>query len=179
MRGQSRQRAATPHLILQHQIKRVFIGILDPNQGVRGRGFWQLQSEGVEVEVFPPESAGQIRALNADFIRLQQSYGIRVLTRLMGSRHTIADNYLEVKMTGSFENAPGPDVFAISVAGNQWWPQRHILRIPRPGEWETSFSVGGRGPHDLCVVKASQLAIDLIEYYRKVVRENQKTPRTN
>lgn len=33
-------------LIRQHQIKRVFIGILDPNQGVTGKGLWALQEAG-------------------------------------------------------------------------------------------------------------------------------------
>ena len=44
-------------LIRQAEVKRVFIGILDPNQGVRGKGLWELQSRRIEVELFPPDLA--------------------------------------------------------------------------------------------------------------------------
>ena len=60
------------------EIKRVFIGILDPNQGVRGKGLWELQNRGVEIELFPPSLARQIRATNDNFIRVQQMLGIRI-----------------------------------------------------------------------------------------------------
>ena len=33
-------------LIKDAKVKKVFIGILDPNQGVRGKGFWEFQSGG-------------------------------------------------------------------------------------------------------------------------------------
>src|SRR5436190_991141 len=55
-------------LIRRAEVKRVFIGILDPNQGVRGKGLWELQSQKIEVELFPPDLATQIRVLNDKFI---------------------------------------------------------------------------------------------------------------
>ena len=36
-------------LIRQAEVKRVFIGILDPNQGVRGKGLWELQERGIAL----------------------------------------------------------------------------------------------------------------------------------
>src|SRR5262245_35416820 len=36
-------------LILQHGVERVFVGILDPNQGVTGKGLWRLQENGIKV----------------------------------------------------------------------------------------------------------------------------------
>jgi diaminohydroxyphosphoribosylaminopyrimidine deaminase/5-amino-6-(5-phosphoribosylamino)uracil reductase len=41
-------------LTKQYRVKRVCIGTLDPNQGVRGKGLWELQSHGIAVELFPP-----------------------------------------------------------------------------------------------------------------------------
>jgi pyrimidine deaminase RibD-like protein len=66
-------------LIRQHQIKKVFIGILDPNQGVTGKGLWGLQDTGVEVNLFPHDLAQQIRANNSAFIRSQQTLGATIV----------------------------------------------------------------------------------------------------
>ena len=60
-------------LIIQHKIKKVFIGILDPNQGVAGKGISRLQESDIEVELFPPDLAKQIKSTNAAFIRTQQT----------------------------------------------------------------------------------------------------------
>ena len=56
-------------LITQAEVKKVFIGMLDPNQGVRGKGLWELQSHRIEVELFPPDLAQEIRVMNERFIR--------------------------------------------------------------------------------------------------------------
>ena len=66
-------------LIRQHQIQKVFIGILDPNQGVTGKGLWRLQDTGVEVALFPHELSKEIRVQNAAFIRSQQTLGATIV----------------------------------------------------------------------------------------------------
>ena len=54
--------------------------ILDPNQGVTGKGLWRLQTGGVEVALFPHNLAQQIRALNAVFIRTQETLGATIIS---------------------------------------------------------------------------------------------------
>ena len=71
-------------LIRQHQIKRVFVGTLDPNQGVTGKGLLNLQEAGVEVALFPHDLSVKIRALNAAFIRSQQTLGAAIVTPRQG-----------------------------------------------------------------------------------------------
>jgi pyrimidine deaminase RibD-like protein len=80
----SRPLEACTELILQHKIKTVFIGMLDPNQGVTGKGVSKLQDRGVEVVLFPHELFEQVRALNAPFIRAQMSLGATILSPLDG-----------------------------------------------------------------------------------------------
>jgi pyrimidine deaminase RibD-like protein len=55
--------------IIERGIKRVFIGILDPNEEILGRGVWRLRGAGIEVSLFAPEMMREIEELNRDFIR--------------------------------------------------------------------------------------------------------------
>jgi pyrimidine deaminase RibD-like protein len=105
-------------LIRQHQIKRVFIGILDPNQGVTGKGLWHLQNAGVEVDLFPHDLSKEIRIQNAAFIRSQQTLGATIVapsngdelrTYETGGKHPIRFKCLnppEVRTDSSW-NLPG------------------------------------------------------------------------
>ena len=44
-------------LICQHKFERVFVGMLDPNQAVTGKGLWRLQDAGIEVALFPSQNS--------------------------------------------------------------------------------------------------------------------------
>lgn len=58
--------------LLEKGIKRVVIGILDPNPGICGRGYWRLIENGVQVEFFPPRLAQRILEMNQPFFRAQR-----------------------------------------------------------------------------------------------------------
>ena len=67
-------------LIIQHQVSRVLVGILDPNQGVTGKGLLRLQEAGIEVALFPHDLSKEIRAINAAFTRSQQTLSASILS---------------------------------------------------------------------------------------------------
>ncbi|HEY6763279.1 MAG TPA: deaminase [Candidatus Sulfotelmatobacter sp.] len=162
-------------LIRQAEVKRVFIGILDPNQGVRGKGLWELQSRGIEVELFPPELAKKIRVLNDKFIRVQQTLGIRITNVQPGQTIRTHDKGGVFEFEGTFLNSPGDDVFALTNIGGQWWPQPHPLRSTGTSTWSVKVYFGAYGPHTVCIVRANELGAGLIRYYRKIGSQNQKT----
>ena len=134
--------------IIGRRVGTVVIGILDPNQGVCGKGVLALQASGCAVELFPHELAERIRNMNDPFIRAQATLGLTITdppdgTVLRMGTHTIK---------GTFINPPQRDE-AIAMtyvkpdesigAGGGWWPQELVTTSP-DGErtWETTVQLG-------------------------------------
>ena len=155
-------------LIRQAGVKRVFIGILDPNQGVRGKGLWELQERGIDVELFPPHLAKRIRVLNDKFIREQRKLGIRITNLEPGQTIRTFNKGGVYELEGKFLNPPGKDVFAFIGKDGKWWPQPYSLSLTSDNEWSVKLHFGTYGIHTLSIVRANELGVALIEYYRKV-----------
>jgi pyrimidine deaminase RibD-like protein len=62
--------------IVERRIKRVVIGVLDPNDRIRGRGELRLRAAGIEIARFDPDLMPQIEELNRDFAR-EHATGVR------------------------------------------------------------------------------------------------------
>jgi len=65
--------------IVERRIARVVIGVLDPNESIRGRGELRLRAAGIAIGRFDPDLMAQIEELNRDFVREQ--VGTRPLER--------------------------------------------------------------------------------------------------
>jgi hypothetical protein len=151
----------------------VFIGILDPNQGVCGKGVLELQSRRIAVELYPPDLAMQIRAQNDRFVRAQQTLGARIIRPAPNSVIESDQPTGQYQLLCECINSPGQDVFVLTYRNGEWWPQPHSLRrIEESDRWETPVFFGMYGEQAVHIVKASELGAGLIAYYRKVTRTN-------
>jgi pyrimidine deaminase RibD-like protein len=158
--------------LIRMAVKKVVIGILDPNQGVCGKGLLQLQQAKIEVELFPNDLAQRIRQLIDPFIQAQQGLGIRITAPENGVR--FRGQSCQVK--GTFTNPPGENVFAITNITDQWWPQLSQIRVipEKYNEWEVTVNFGYELPHKVYIVRASDLGMGLINQYYKMIIERQQ-----
>lgn len=166
-------------LLLQAKVKKVFIGSLDPNQGVRGKGFWELESHGIEVEFFPPSLRRELLAMNAKFVRFQQTIGATIVHPLAGQKYE-----LEQQSNGTWlcrctlvckcVNQPDASIRIITQRGSDWWlAPNELSRVGESNEWKAELSFGGEGIHNIHVVKATDAGAVLLSYYQDVVNRNQ------
>jgi len=157
-------------LIHQHKIKRVFIGILDPNQGVTGKGLWRLQDSGVEVTLFPHNLGQEIRSMNAPFIRSQRTLGATIISPKNGDVLKTSETQGKHPIRFKCLNPPGTDYYLFSFRQGLCWPQPGPFRQVEEGVWEIDAYFGATEEHTLHLVTANDLGRALIEYYRKIVR---------
>lgn len=59
--------------LIGRKIKRVVIGMLDPNQAITGKGVLRLRDANIHVDLFPPELMSELESLNTHFISLHRT----------------------------------------------------------------------------------------------------------
>ena len=145
-------------------VKKVWIGILDPNQGVVGKGISALQLAGIEVALFPQVFVPAIKDMNQEFIRAQQSLGLVIDSPEGGDK--VPPGQLELR--GTLVNEPRGDneVYAIVRKANHWWPQGRL--IVKGKSWTANVTLGDEGPHTIYLAKTNELSRSLLHYYYKV-----------
>jgi pyrimidine deaminase RibD-like protein len=168
------QESCTDRLIARH-VKRVMIGILDPNAGVCGKGVLALQEAGVEVGLFPHKLAEQIRGLNERFIRAQKSLGIKITSLHDGDTYSMGN----LTIRGTYVNKPTRGVFAMTFVaeedslglGGGWRPQDQVRALSDSEDtWEAKVQFGSPQRIRIGVVRASELGEQLINYYESLKR---------
>lgn len=86
--------------LIERKIKEVWIGMVDPNPKITGKGIERLREANIEVVLYPEEYKAVIEELNRDFIRYQKKGSITASianqTIEEFSRKTLDDWYLIV-----------------------------------------------------------------------------------
>ena len=159
--------------LIRASVKKIYVGILDPNQGVCGKGVLELQDHDIEVELFPHDLAKEIRLQNDAFILDQKKLGIEIIDPLPNALlHTYKTEGRHI-VRFKCKTAPNANIFAFNNMSGQWWPQPDSLkRVENSDEWtiETRFSVPTT--HVIHIVRAKDAGLELIAYYRKIIAMN-------
>ena len=67
------------HRIIERGVARVVIGLIDPNELIRGDGWWTLREAGIEVEIFYPHLVKQLEELNREFNQIHRGLARRTV----------------------------------------------------------------------------------------------------
>jgi pyrimidine deaminase RibD-like protein len=161
-------------LIIQHQVSKVMVGILDPNQGVTGKGLLRLQEAGIEVALFPHDLSKEIRAINAAFIRSQQTLSATILSPENGEELRTYDTHGTHAVRFKCNNPPGSNTYLLLYNGGLFWPQPGPFREVEKGIWEITAHFGSTGDFTLQLVNAGDLGDALVRYYRKATQQNRE-----
>jgi pyrimidine deaminase RibD-like protein len=62
--------------LIDRKVKRVVIGMLDPNPNICGKGQRLLQSRGIQVDHFPHELVMQLEEMNREFTKTQEAAAV-------------------------------------------------------------------------------------------------------
>jgi pyrimidine deaminase RibD-like protein len=171
-------------LLIRERVGKVYIGILDPNEQVCGRGFNLLQLSGIKVEMFPHELAEQVRSKNGDFIRAQQAVSPKITNILEGQEFTLkkdpdgGDPFLWFDVEFECENPPGDNISLVIQVGDEWWPQRYpISQVGNSKVWKGRIRFGMPGKRTIHIVQANSLGRRMLDLYGIVTERNEARKR--
>jgi pyrimidine deaminase RibD-like protein len=127
--------------IIKRKIKKVFIGMLDPNEKIQGNGVRLLRENGIDVQMFPAKYAKQVEDLNREFTRYQyKQNNLRILSHDNGD---IVDH--QESLFGTVKKIPGNTnlVCCVSFNNKTYYPQSK--RIMAKKSWISKSYFGNAG----------------------------------
>lgn len=73
--------------LIERRVAKVVIGILDPDDRIRGKGQMRLRDAGITTELFPPDLMAEVEDINRAFIREKKNKPRLKSTTGTGERH--------------------------------------------------------------------------------------------
>ncbi len=129
--------------VIDKKVRRVVIGILDPNPAICGQGYWQLRDAGILVDFFPSKLADDIAHDNSKFIGAHRGgpeIGARFAYFLQGLKSPAITPYDGLGVGTSLSLQDCPDL-------RHGWPlsriELELAKAPQrmPSEWAKRYPV--------------------------------------
>ncbi len=161
----SEAKIACAQRLVDRRVDRVFIGMLDPDPSVHGKGHMLLIENRIDVQYFDADLTRVIMELNRDFIRDRST-----------PRFTITspnDNAQVprgvIRFGGTYRGKPSSsDLYRVfTCRGKTYWPQDSFV-IHNDGKWDCTTRADNPGEFSILIAQINpdvQLWVDL---YRKV-----------
>jgi pyrimidine deaminase RibD-like protein len=153
--------------LVERRIKRVVIGRLDPNQTIRGRGEWLLCEYNVSIGRFDSDLMRSLMDLNRDFIRDQQSLGLKIMSHPNGT--SVRESEFVVR--GTYTKKPERDEVCVFLRKDYlYWPQSR-LTIKDDGTWQCKVTLKQRGTYNVLVTSVNEDISLMLALYFEVAHK--------
>jgi pyrimidine deaminase RibD-like protein len=158
---------ACADFIIKHYIKRVLIGILDPNPDIRGQGLWALQDRGIDIGLFDRELVDEIKAINKSFIDYQQGLALHI-TWPTGNAQITKRN-CEVEGTSRVRVRAGDPIVALvrQKDTNTYYPQGRVS-FQRDLTWKCGVALGALTEYEIIIARIEGDLSILLTHYGRV-----------
>ena len=134
--------------VIERQIGKVVIGILDPNPRIRGRGVWDLKQAGIVIEFFTKEYEEKITEINKEFIsnalklsKKQNPFNIASIGD--ANLDKVGLSYRRISIVPVGETT---EIIAPSTENDNWLDENRpnlIFGFPKPTEYGVEFEIHG------------------------------------
>jgi pyrimidine deaminase RibD-like protein len=161
--------------LVARRVERVYIGMLDPDPTVHGKGqmflLMFLLEHGVKVQTFDSDLTQQILEMNRDFIADRQEPKFKILSPK--DREICKQGKLLVQ--GTYRNQPGltHKYAVLTRRGKAYWPQGRF-RINNDGTWDCELVENPPGEVDIIIAEIDSGSALWTELYYKVGKQFDK-----
>jgi|ERR1035441_877581 pyrimidine deaminase RibD-like protein len=120
--------------LIDRKVRRVVIGMLDPNPVVRGLGFRQLRLANIQTDMFPHDLMSQVESLNHHFVRTMESNPLHQATQEIAvlavkARHDLQRKAVDRVLTNTVETLRRIYRGQVPIPGMEAGYFRHWLEL--------------------------------------------------
>jgi pyrimidine deaminase RibD-like protein len=157
--------------LVQRQVARVVIGMLDPDPTVHGKGQMHLLKGGIHVQNFEPDLTKEILEMNRDFINDRRTPRFAITSHLNNAPILTGDTVI----SGIYKLKPSQsELYAVFTRrGRLYYPQGRFV-IHANGIWECTITQPNPGGVDVIVAQINPDIRLWVDFYLKIGNKHNK-----